>query len=66
MASVLCTALPICLTEADSWVKAMVADVEMRTRDGYEVVWNLLYRFIPGFDTTKTVDKQVGTNTAGM
>ena len=57
MASALCTALPICLTEANSCVKAMVADVKMRTRDGYEVVWNLLYRFIPGFDPTKTVDK---------
>jgi hypothetical protein len=57
MASALCTALPICLTKADSCVKAMVADVKMRTRDGYEVVWNLLYRFIPGFDPTKTVDK---------
>jgi hypothetical protein len=35
----------------------MVADVEMKTRDGYEVVWNLLYRFVPGYDPTKTVEK---------
>ncbi len=35
----------------------MVADVKMRMRDGYEVVWNLLYWFFPGFDPTKTVDK---------
>ncbi len=53
MASALCTALPICLTKAVSPIKAMVA----RMRDGYEVVWNLLYRFVPGFDPTKTVDK---------
>ncbi len=53
MVSALCTALPICLTEANSRVKAMVADVKIRTREGYEVVWNLLYRFIPGFDPTK-------------
>jgi hypothetical protein len=57
MASALCTALPICLTEANSCIKAMVADVKMRTREGYEVVWNLLYPFVPGFDPTKTVDK---------
>ncbi len=57
MASALCTALPICLTGADSRVKAILAAVEMTTRDGYEVVWNLLYRFVPGFDPTKTVDK---------
>jgi hypothetical protein len=35
----------------------MVADVKMRTREDYKVVWNLLYRFIPGFDPAKTVDK---------
>jgi hypothetical protein len=57
MASALCTALPICLTGVDSRVKAMLAAVEMTTRDGYEVVWNLLYRFVPGFDSMKTVDK---------
>jgi hypothetical protein len=47
MASALCMALPISLTEADSCIKAMVADVEMRTRNGYKVVWNLLYQFVP-------------------
>jgi hypothetical protein len=35
----------------------MIADVEMRTRNGYEIVWNLLYRFVPGFDPTKTIDR---------
>jgi hypothetical protein len=35
----------------------MVSDVEMRTRDGYEVVWNLFYPFVPGFDPIITVDK---------
>jgi hypothetical protein len=57
MASALCTPLPICLTGANSRVKAMLAAVEMTTRDGYEVVWNLLYRFVPGFNPTKTVNK---------
>jgi hypothetical protein len=57
MASALCTALPVCLTEADGRTKAMIADVEMRTRNGNEIVWNLLYRFVPGFDPTKTMDR---------
>jgi hypothetical protein len=57
MVSALCTALPVCLTEADGRTKAMIADVEMRTRKGYKIVWNLLYRFIPGFDPTKTIDR---------
>ncbi len=35
----------------------MLAAVEMTTRDGYEVVWNLLYQFVPGFDPTKAVNK---------
>ncbi len=35
----------------------MVAGVETKTRDGYEIVWNMLYRYVPGFDPTKTVDK---------
>jgi hypothetical protein len=49
-------ALPVCLKEADSRVKAMIADVQMRTRNGYKIVWNLLYQFVPGFDPTKTID----------
>jgi hypothetical protein len=57
MAGALCTALPICLTRANSRVKAMIAAVEMTTRDGYKVIWNSLYQFVPGFDPTKTVDK---------
>ncbi len=35
----------------------MLAAVEMTMQDGYEVVWNLLYQFVPGFDQAKTVDK---------
>jgi hypothetical protein len=57
MASALCTAMPICLAQADSRVQAMIAGVETKTRNGYEIVWNLLYRYVPGFDPTKTVDK---------
>jgi hypothetical protein len=57
MASALCTALPVCLTEADGRTKAMIADVEMRTRNGNEIVWNLLHRFVPGFDPTKMIDR---------
>jgi hypothetical protein len=57
MASALCTALPICLAGADSCIKAMLAAVEMTTRDSYKGVWNLLYQFVPGFDPTKTVNK---------
>ncbi len=57
MASALCMALPVCLKEADGRVKAMIADVEMRTRNGYKIVWNLLYRFVPGFDPTKMIDQ---------
>jgi hypothetical protein len=57
MASALCTAMPICLAQANSQVQAMVAGVEMKTWDSYEIVWNLSYRFVPGFDPTKTVNK---------
>jgi hypothetical protein len=57
MASALCTAMPICLARADSHVQAMIAGVETKTRNGYEIVWNLLYRYVPGFDPTNTVDK---------
>ncbi len=57
MASALCTAMPICLDKADGRVRAMVSGVETKTRNGYEIVWNLLFRYVPGFDPTKTVDK---------
>jgi hypothetical protein len=57
MASALCTVLPVCLKEADGRVKAMIADIETRTRNGYKIVWNLLYWFVPGFDPTKTIDQ---------
>jgi hypothetical protein len=57
MQSALCTALPICLARADSRVQAMIAGVETKSRNGYEIVWNLLYRFVPGFNPTNTIDK---------
>ena len=57
MASALCTAMPICLEKADGRVRAMVSGIEMKTRNGYEIVWNLLFRYVPGFDPTKTIDK---------
>jgi hypothetical protein len=49
--------MPICLDKADGRVRAMVSGVETKTRNGYEIVWNLLFRYVPGFDPTKTVDK---------
>jgi hypothetical protein len=57
MASALCTAMPMCLAQADNRVQAMVAGVETKTRNGYTIMWNLLYRFVPGFNPTNTVDK---------
>jgi hypothetical protein len=57
MASALCTAMPICLAQADSRVQAMIAGVKTKMRNGYKIVWNLLYWYVPGFDPTKTVDK---------
>jgi hypothetical protein len=57
MASALCTAMPICLDKADGRVRSMVSGVETKTRNGYEIVWNLLFRYVPDFDPTKTVDK---------
>jgi hypothetical protein len=57
MASALCTAMPICLAWANSRVQAMIAGVEIKTKNGYEIVWNILYRYMPGFDPTNTVDK---------
>jgi hypothetical protein len=43
MASALCTAMPICLAQAGSCVQAMIAGVKIKTRNGYTIVWNLLY-----------------------
>jgi hypothetical protein len=57
MATALCTAMSICLAQANSWVQAMIAGVETKTRNGYEIVWNLQYQYVPGFNPTKTVDK---------
>jgi len=57
MASAVCTAMPICLDKSDGRVRAMVSGVQTKMRNGYEMVWNLLFRYVPGFDPTKTVDK---------
>jgi hypothetical protein len=57
MASALYTAMPMCLAQADNRVQAMVAGVETKTQNGYTSVWNLLYRFVLGFNPTNTVDK---------
>ncbi len=57
MASALCTAMPICLAQANSCVQAMIAGVETKSQNGYKIVWNFLYRYVPGFNPTKTVDK---------
>jgi hypothetical protein len=57
MASALCTAMPICLAQADSRVQAMIAGVETKPRNGCKIMWNLLYQYVPGFEPTKTVDK---------
>jgi hypothetical protein len=57
MASALCTAMPMCLAQADSRVQAMIAGIETKTRNGYEILWHLLYCYIPGFNPTNTVNK---------
>ena len=49
--------MPICLDKADGRVRAVVSGVETEMRNGYKIVWNLLFRYVPGFDPTKTVDK---------
>jgi hypothetical protein len=35
----------------------MIAGVETKTRNGYEILWHLLYCYVPGFNPTNTVDK---------
>ncbi len=35
----------------------MIAGVETKSRNGYEIVWNLLYCFVSGFNPTNTIDK---------
>jgi hypothetical protein len=57
MQSALCTALPLCLAQADNRVQAMIAGVETKTQNRYKILWNLLYRFVPGFNPTNTIDK---------
>ncbi len=57
MRSALCTALPLCLAQADNRVQAMIAGVETKTRNGYEILWNLLYHFVLGFNLTNTINK---------
>jgi hypothetical protein len=38
VASALCTAMPICLARANSRVQAMIAGIETKMRNGYEIV----------------------------
>jgi hypothetical protein len=57
MASVLCTVMPMCLAQADNRVQAMVAGIKTKTQNGYTIVWNFLYRFVPGFNPTNTANK---------
>jgi hypothetical protein len=55
----------ICLARANSRIQAMIAGVETTMRNGYEIVWNLLYRYVPGFDPTNTVDKPTWNGEGG-
>ncbi len=57
MQSALCTALLLCLAQADNRVQEMIAGVKTKTQNGYKILWNLLYRFVPGFNPTNTIDK---------
>ncbi len=57
MQSALCTALPLCLAQADKRVQAMIAGVKTKTQNGYKILWNLLYRFVLGFNPTNTINK---------
>ena len=57
VASALCTVMLICLENGDSRVKAMVASVETKSRNGYEIIYCLFCRYVLGFDPTRTVDR---------
>ncbi len=57
MANALCTVVSICLVSADSRPKALVSNVEAKSRNGYVIIWKLLCRYVPGFDPVKTIDK---------
>ena len=57
MQSALCTALLLCLAQADNRVQEMIAGVKTKTQNGYKILWNLLYRFVPGFNPTNTINK---------
>ena len=57
MASALCTVMSVCLENGDSRVKAMVASVETKSRNGYEIIYRLFCRYVPGFDPARTVDR---------
>ncbi len=47
----------MCLARANSRVLAMIAGVETKSRNGYKIIWNLLYHFVPGFNPTNTINK---------
>jgi hypothetical protein len=49
--------MPMCLAQADSHVQAMIAGVETKMQNEYEILWHLLYRYVLGFNPTNTVDK---------
>jgi hypothetical protein len=66
MASALCTAMPRYLAQADNRIQAMVAGVETKMRNGYTIVWNLLYWFVPGLNPTSTVDKPTWDGEGGV
>jgi hypothetical protein len=35
----------------------MIAGVKTKTQNGYKILWNLHYRFVPGFNPTNTINK---------
>jgi hypothetical protein len=62
MASALCTAMPMCFAQADSRVQAMIAGIKTKTQNGYKILWHVLYRYVPGFNPTITVDTPTWDN----
>ena len=65
MASGLCSVLQVCLAKAPSRVTTMAAQVESRTRNGYDILWRVLRLYVPGFDPTKTVERPLWGDSDG-
>ena len=65
MASALCSVLQVCLSKASMRVTTMAAQVESRTRNGYDILWRVLCLYIPGFDPTKTVERPLWSDSDG-